>query len=115
MFCLFGTKWVKLFSGPMWSVSQSSQTTSDVRATSRAIPTQVLCHNCIFPNPYFLLNLSILLLYVCQKARVNIPGLSERTLERYIASSGISMGSEVQVSKLHCNSCCFQFYIHNYY
>lgn len=28
---------------------------------------------------------------------VNIPGLSERTLERDIVKSGISMGSEVQV------------------
>ena len=31
------------------------------------------------------------------QARVNVPGLSERTLERDIVSSGISLGSEVQV------------------
>ena len=39
----------------------------------------------------------ILLTSAVIQARVNVPGLSERTLERDIVDSGISLGSEVQV------------------
>ena len=39
---------------------------------------------------------------------MNIPGLSERTLERDIVKSGISMGSEVQVH-------VYLGYSHEYY
>lgn len=41
------------------------------------------------------------------QARVNVPGLSERTLERDVVESGISLGAEVQVM-------CYTLYMYMY-
>lgn len=90
MFTLFGTKWVKIFCGPMWKIMSTSQSVPEPRHGGLD-PLEVLfielrCYN-MYTSCFSLL----------LQARVNVPGLSERTLERDIVSSGISLGSEVQV------------------
>ena len=109
MFSLFGTK---LYSGPMWRVETMSQE-QQVSLSSTKLPVEVYytilyvytaCANtCISPC-----DLSSL-----QQARTNVPELSERTLQRDIASSGILTGAGIQVGCVLIFmsvqfSCCYQ-------
>lgn len=88
MFSLFGTKWVKLFCGPMWKVESMTQCASLPVSPGLLDPMQV-CYDVDFFCSSFTT--------IHTQARVNVPGLSERQLERDIVGSEMSTGSEIQV------------------
>lgn len=94
MYILFGTKWAKIFNGPMWSyapIMQTETSTSD----SSAKPMNPVKVYIIWLS--YLHNHLLRVITFLMKALVNIPGLSERTIRRDIAASNVSTGAEIQV------------------
>jgi hypothetical protein len=73
MYNLFGGKWRRLHCGPMWSVTTICQDSSSSNFDGRR---------------------------TISEARVNIPGLSERTLQRDNASFGITLDASIQFCML---------------
>jgi hypothetical protein len=71
-YALFGTKWSKLFSGPMWAHEPIMQAEghSEINSLNPLHPTNAL---------------------------VNVPALSKRTLRRDIEKNAVSTGPEIQI------------------
>jgi len=86
MYVLFGTKWCKIFSGPLWSFCPISQSSQSDLSNSTLDPIKV-------SNIFFCVD--VYFLYV--QALVNVPSLSERTIRRDIAGGKFTVGSEIQV------------------
>ena len=62
MFSLFGTKFVRLFSGPMWSIAPTSQCEDDeVELDSHHHPLDV-CHDLFISSAYFLMKQSLIII-----------------------------------------------------
>lgn len=85
MYVLFGTKFSKIFGGPMWSKDPTSQGSSNTTtAHDPLLVYSVFIFVCDLPFFY--------------QARVNIPAVGERTMRRDIATSQFTTGSEIQVA-----------------
>ncbi|XP_065911420.1 uncharacterized protein [Dysidea avara] len=78
MYCHFGQKWSKLHHGPLWSVTFSAQSSESSHSSAD--------QHSFGRNPL--------------QALVNIPGISERTIRRDIASSEIHLNSQIQLTVL---------------
>ncbi|XP_065905627.1 uncharacterized protein [Dysidea avara] len=74
MYNLFGTKWCRIFSGPMWSYVSIAQ--SEAQSNESAITKE--------PS----------------KALVNIPAISERTLQRSVEYGDFTIGTNIQTMVL---------------
>ena len=85
MYNLFGTKWCRIFSGPMWSYVSIAQ--SNESAITKE-PSKV----------YILISRVIIkLLIQLFKTLVNIPAISERTLRRNVEYGDFTIGTNIQV------------------
>ena len=91
MYSLFGNKWLNLHGGPVWKVEGTEQD-GDISTTDAKRNTNVI--------HFISITILELPMFYNTQARVNIPSLSSRTLQRDIASSGFVVGSSVQVN---CN------------
>ncbi len=90
MYTLFGNKWLNLHSGPMWKVEGTQQDSgADV-----CIPLSSSRQSTAVCSSISLVNYSLMLF---SQARVNIPALSARTIQRGIASSDFTITSDIQV------------------
>ncbi len=83
MYVVFGKKWLNLYSGPMWKVVGTGQEGAHALSTSRRTEDVRICSFSHFST--FI------------QARVNIPALSVRTIERDIASSVFTVKTGIQV------------------
>ncbi len=96
MYCQFGQKWAKLHHGPMWSVSELHGTShqkerktvevynySSMQEETGRVVHIIIAAACITPS------IIIIMMFLMQ-ALANIPSVSESTLRRGIADSGIS-------------------------
>lgn len=109
MYILFGTKWAKLFCGPMWSyvpIMQVADARQPVPSTNPMNPVNVrytvYAYDFVFGSRLQACNcIEGILILSNMKALVNVPGLSERTLRRQIERSNFSAGPEIQVCTLH--------------
>ncbi|XP_065893244.1 uncharacterized protein [Dysidea avara] len=73
MYVLFGTKWFKIFSGPLWSHGHSEKVTAAHKNGTHSDPTE---------------------------AFLNVPALSDRTIRRDIAASDFTTGPDIQMGIL---------------
>ena len=93
MYNLFGTKWNRLHCGPLWSVVPVMQ----VQASSQFMhckPSDVSFMSTSSRNISLIFFVSIDLHL---QARVNIPGLSDRTICRRIEATEMCTGPDIQV------------------
>ena len=98
MYNHFGQKWASLHHGPMWSVSKSTQ----LQGSNREIVKVHVAMCIICELRVFCMQTESDCMFFGLQALVNVPALSERSLRRDIASSGISMDAKIQVK--HTNS-----------
>lgn len=86
MYAQFGQKWAKLHHGPLWSVAASDQL--DDVTVGRNMKVVYTCKlNLTFERRIY-------------RLKVNIPGLSERTLRRDFEKTGITLNAKIQVVHL---------------
>ena len=94
MYSLFGTKWCKLHLGPLWSfepIMQEAGGDTDKRSTkSRKIDDVSSVITKIYIQ-------SVITVIKLDQARVNIPGIHERSIRRDISSSMFTTGASIQV------------------
>ena len=89
MYNLFGTKWCRIFSGPMWSYVSIAQ--SEAQSNESAITKE--------PSKVYILISRVIIKLLIQlfKALVNIPAISERTLQRSVEYGDFTIGTNIQV------------------
>ena len=92
MYVLFGTKWAKIFAGPMWSyvpIMQASERNLAVGMMNPVNVSDLTTTDLLIYHSFYVLP--------PLQALVNVPALSERTLRRDIEASGFTTGPEIQV------------------